>query len=110
VLILPPGHAHTLGAPRQLGRREKWMIGAVLGLVAAGIVALVISLASGGHTSSTGCVDVTAPGATGATELYRCGAQARELCASGGASATVNGEFGLALARACRKAGLAVSR
>ena len=86
------------------------MIGSVLALVAVGIVALVISLASGGHTSSTGCVDVTAPGATGATELYRCGAQARELCASGGASVAVNGEFGAALARACRKAGLPVSR
>jgi hypothetical protein len=107
VLILPPGHAQAIATPRRLGRRERWMIACVLGLLAVGAVVLAISLGSSTRATGAGCVDVTAPGATGATELYRCGAQARELCTSG---RSYGGAFGAALISECRKAGLPVSQ
>src|SRR5438045_9366759 len=59
VLILPPGHA--IG--RSLSRRERWMVGGVLGVVAALAVALVISLLSAGPSSGHGCIYATIPGA-----------------------------------------------
>jgi hypothetical protein len=109
MLILPQGHWQAVAARQRLRARDKWMIASVLGLVAAGVVALVISLASGGRSSGNGCVDVTAQYVTGGTELYRCGPEARSLCASVG----VGGGPGTALSRAiateCRKAGLPVS-
>jgi hypothetical protein len=107
VLILPPGHAQAIASPRRLGRRERWMIASVLALIAVGVIVLAISLASARRTTAGGCVDVTAPGATGATELYRCGAQARALCSS---SRSYGGAFGAAVIAECRKAGLPVSQ
>ena len=107
MLILPPGHAGAIATPRRLGRREKWMVGGVLALVAVGIVVILISLGSGGRAAASGCIDVKAPGATGAVELYRCGADARSLCSSSG---SVGGAFGRAVASECRRAGIPVSR
>ena len=37
MLILPPSHAETLSRRRSVSTRERWMIGGVLGLVAAAI-------------------------------------------------------------------------
>ncbi len=86
------------------------MIATALGLVAAGVVAVAISLATAGRTSGEGCVDVTVQYVTGGTELYRCGAEARSLCASVGAASGHGGAFGQAVAGECRRAGLPVSR
>jgi len=84
------------------------MIGAVLGLLCAGAVALVISLSSPGRSSGHGCVDVSVQAATGGSELYRCGAQARALCASALVGAKADPVSGAAIIRECRKAGLPV--
>jgi hypothetical protein len=110
VLILPPGHWQTVSSPLRLRSRDKWIIGSVLGLVVAGLVALTISLVSTGRTSRNGCVDVTAAAATGGTELYRCGAEARALCSSPGAAGGSDAALQRALAGECRKAGLPLSR
>lgn len=88
--------------------REKLMIGGVLGVLAALAVALVISFATAGHRSGHGCISVGLAYSTGGTEIYRCGAAARALCASvdqpgGSYAATAR-----ALSTECRKAGLAV--
>jgi hypothetical protein len=86
------------------------MIRSVLAVIVAGVVVLVISLASSGKTSGNGCIAVTAAAATGGTQLYRCGAEARALCSEpvppGGSNAALRG----ALLVECRKAGLPVSR
>jgi hypothetical protein len=86
------------------------MIGSVLGLIVAGLVVLVISLASSGQTTGNGCISVTAAAATGGTQLYRCGAEARALCIepvpAGGSNSALRG----ALLVECRKAGLPVPR
>jgi hypothetical protein len=86
------------------------MIGVVLGLVAIVGVVVVIALASSGRSTRNGCINVTVPGATGATELYRCGAEARTVCASVGIPSGPNGALGQAIASACRKVGLPIPR
>jgi hypothetical protein len=84
------------------------MIAVVCVVLAAGVVALVISLASSGRSTHGGCIHVTAPGATGAVELDRCGSQARAVCGTVGIGSGPSGVFGEAVARECRKAGLPV--
>jgi hypothetical protein len=86
------------------------MIASVLGILAAAAVALVISFASGAQTSGHGCIHATVAYVTGATEVDRCGTEARALCASVGAPGGQNGSLGQALANECRKAGLPASR
>lgn len=110
LLILPPGHAQSVAAPRRLARRERWMIGAVLGLVALGAIALVISFASGSKSSSNGCIHVTVQYVTGATQLDKCGREARSVCSSIGQPGGYAGALAEAIARECRKADLPVAR
>lgn len=95
--------------PRKLTRRERWILGGVLALVAALIVTVAISFTSKQRRSSNGCIDVSAATVIGGSELYRCGAAARDLCtAPNRPGAADNIAFGRALAEACRKAGLPV--
>jgi len=84
------------------------MIGGVLGAVAALAIVLVLSLATSGHTSGGGCIDVVVPYSTGGQEFYRCGATARAMCNEVGTPEGYNGVQGRAVAIQCRKAGLAV--
>jgi hypothetical protein len=86
------------------------MVGGVLGLVAAVVVALVVSLASGGRSSSHGCIYTTIPAATGAQEINRCGAAARAMCASALAPGAFTAQAAPVIAAQCRKAGLPVGR
>jgi hypothetical protein len=105
---LPEGHAAAVFSPRRLGRRERWMIASVLALVLAGVVVLVISIGSSGQKSGSGCLDVTIAGPIGGEELYRCGAEARSLCASVGHHGGITGAPANDVAQACRKLGLPV--
>ena len=104
MLILPPGHGRLASGTPPLRAVEKWLIASVLGVLAAGVVALGISFASGGHSSGHGCIDVTVPGATGGTEIYRCGAEARALCASAAVVGSQQPLLSQATIAACRKA------
>jgi hypothetical protein len=109
-LILPPGHAEALSVRRVLSRREKWMIGSVLGTVAAVVVVLAISLGTAGRVSANGCIYATIPGVVGAVQVNECGTAARSTCSS----VFVPGAYAPGAARTiaaeCRKAGLPVSR
>ncbi|MDQ6744574.1 MAG: hypothetical protein M3Z27_00915 [Actinomycetota bacterium] len=106
MLILPPGHAQQVAAGRRFSLRERWMVGAVLSVVAGLAVVLVISLATAGHASGNGCVDVNLPFSMGGQELYRCGSSAKALCASAGPAGGFTGAAEQAVATQCRKAGL----
>ena len=108
MLIIPPGHYQELARPRAIGRREKWMIGSVLGLLAVITVAVVIAFTSVQRQSRNGCIDVSAATVIGGSELYRCGNAARALCTEPGGGSSQNIAFSRALAQACRKAGLPV--
>ncbi len=90
--------------------RERWIVGAVLAVVAALVVVVVISIGSSGHRTGHGCVDVKFAIAIGGQEIYECGAQARALCASTAASAGLSAVEDRAVAEQCRKAGLKVGR
>jgi hypothetical protein len=109
VLILPPGHAAESLRPRyRLNLRERWIIGGVLAALLALTVAIIVSIGTAEHKTANGCVDVKFPTTIGGAELYRCGAQARELCASVGSTARFTDVEGRAIATQCRKAGLPV--
>jgi hypothetical protein len=86
------------------------MIGGVLAAVAALAVAVVIALASSGHKSANGCVDVVVPYSIGGQEFYRCGASAKQLCQMVNAPNGFSGSPARAVAAACRKAGVSPTR
>jgi hypothetical protein len=107
-MILPPGHAQAIRQRRAVRPREKWMIGGVVGIVAAVAVVLVISIATAGHRSGHGCVSVGLAYSTGGAQVYRCGGAARQLCASVNRPGGTSGGAARSLTIECRKAGLPV--
>jgi hypothetical protein len=86
------------------------MVGGVLATVAVVAVALIISFASSGRTSSHGCIYATIPGVVGAQEVNRCGTAARVTCASALAPGAFTRQAAPVIAAECRKAGLPVGR
>ena len=111
MLIIPSGHwqEEVAPTPRRITRRERWILGGVLAVVAVLVVIVAISFTSKQRTSANGCIDVSAATVIGGSELYRCGAAARDLCTAPNVrGATDNISFRRALADACRKAGLPV--
>lgn len=106
MLILPPGHGQALTRRRVLTPRERWMIGTVLGALAAVAVVLVISIATAGKTSAHGCIYATIPGDVGAQEVYQCGAEAIDTCRSTATPGAFTPQSARAVAVECRKAGL----
>jgi hypothetical protein len=91
-----------------MSTREKWMIGGVLGVVVALAVVLVISFASSGPSSKSGCIYATIPAATGAQQVNECGAAARSTCATARTPGAFTAQAAQAIAVECRKAGLPV--
>ncbi len=108
MLILPPGHWQQTARVPRFGRRERWIVGSGVALLATLAVVLVIAFTSLQRTSHRGCIDVSAATVIGGSELYRCGAAARALCAQPEGAGTAFLSFQRALAQACRKAGLPV--
>jgi hypothetical protein len=108
VLIIPPGHAEAIRARRRLSRREVWMLGGVLGTIAVLAVVLVISFASSGPSSKSGCIYATIPAATGAEQIHECGADAKATCATVNTTGGFTPQAADTLASECRKAGLPV--
>ena len=109
-MVLPPGHAQTIAAPRRLTQRERRLIVAVLGIVAALVAALVISIATTGSASGRGCIHTTIPGTVGAQEIDQCGAQARTTCETVEQPGSFTPASARVVAAQCRKAGLPVGR
>jgi hypothetical protein len=90
-----------------LAPREKRLIRGVLATVLILAIVLVVSIATQGKKSAHGCISVSLPYSTGGAQIYRCGAGARSLC-SGVNKPGLTGPAGQIVARACRKAGVAV--
>jgi hypothetical protein len=109
VLILPPAEQRRAG-PRRLSARERWLLSGVGVAVLALVVAVAISLASRAPASSHGCLRATYAGPVGAEQISRCGAAARELCASLGAAGGFTGDAARTIAGECRKLRLPVGR
>jgi hypothetical protein len=79
-------------------------------VIAALIVAIVISLIAAGKTSSRGCIYVTIPSVTGAEQINQCGDAARATCVSTSTPGAFAPVAARAVAAQCRKAGLPVGR
>jgi hypothetical protein len=93
---------------RPLQRREKLLARGVGGItVVALVVVLILSLTHGDRRSGHGCIAVSLAYSMGGTQTYSCGAKARSMCSRVG-SPGLSGAAGRDVARACRKAGLAV--
>jgi hypothetical protein len=76
------GHWERQNAPlRATTGRERRLLAGFVAVLAAGVVALVVALVSGGGSSAAGCVSVTAPNSMGGAVLRQCGADARQWCA-----------------------------
>jgi hypothetical protein len=102
---LPPGHYAQLTAPgRRVRGRERLLVAGGVAMLAAIVVAVIVSFTSVQRQSRHGCIDVSAATVIGGSELYRCGQTARALCAVGGSRSTLS--FSRALEAACRGAGL----
>jgi hypothetical protein len=108
VLILPPGHAQAVSAPHTFTTREKWILGSVLGTVAALALVVVIALASSGQKSTRTCIHVTAPSFIGAEQVSGCGAEARAICRAAADQGKYNQALAQAIAGECRKVGIPV--
>lgn len=106
MLILPPGHGQTITQRRALSVRERWMVWGVIAAVAAVVLILVVSIASGGRSSGHGCIYATIPGAVGAQEVYQCGADARATCQSASTPGAFAPQAAQRIVAECRKAGL----
>lgn len=86
------------------------MIGGVLGVVAALVVAVAVAFAVGGASSARGCIHLVLPAATGAQEINQCGAAARATCASVATHGSFTPQAARTATAECRKAGLIVRR
>jgi hypothetical protein len=91
-----------------MGPREKRIVAGMATLVAVLIVGVLIAVITAGHSTGNGCVDVQIASPVGGSETFKCGAQARALCALVGVPDGYNGTAGAAIATECRKAGLPV--
>jgi hypothetical protein len=109
MLILPPGHAERATRPLRIGRRERWFLASGAALLVALAATLAVSLGSHQRVSGHGCIDVSAATVIGGSELYRCGAAARAVCAAPGQADREFASFQRALVAACRKARLPVA-
>ncbi len=84
----------------------------MLAVVAAVLVAIVISIGTAQHQTSAGCIDVKFPITIGGEDIYECGAQRQGavLRASGDPGGVHRASPSGAVAAECRKAGLPVGR
>jgi hypothetical protein len=107
-MAMPLGHQSEEQRLRPLQRREKLLARGIGGVTAiALVVVLILSLTHGDRRSAHGCIAVSLAYSMGGTQTYTCGAKARSMCSRVGGPG-LSGAAGRDVARACRKAGLAV--
>lgn len=85
------------------------MVRSVLAVLAVLAVVLIVSLAAAGKKSGHGCIYLTIPAATGAQDVYQCGATARSTCQSTAVAGAFSPQAARSVATECRKAGIAIS-
>jgi len=109
-----PGHyQQTADQPRRSRYRSRRelvavRVAAVLTLVIVGVV--VFSLTTHQRTTGHGCIDFNYSTMIGGSEMYKCGAQARALCAAPRTGRSIDTDFQVELYAACRKAGFPTGR
>jgi hypothetical protein len=114
-MVFAPGHFQQASEQassrrRFRSRRERIAVQAmaILTLVLVGLA--VYSLTNHQRKTGNGCIDFNYSTMIGGAETYKCGAQARTLCASPASGSAIDGDFQPELYAACRKAGLPTAR
>lgn len=109
-MVYAPGHfkqtAEQATRRRYRSRRERFAVfgAAVVTLVLVGLV--VFSLTNHQRKTGNGCIDFNYSTMIGGAELYKCGSQARTVCATPPSRKGIDGDYQTELYAACRKAGL----
>ncbi|HEY1689287.1 MAG TPA: hypothetical protein VGF95_10545 [Solirubrobacteraceae bacterium] len=98
------GQHQRLKEPLGWTRGGKIALAALGAIVVAGVVALVVALASGSSAPRPGCISVTFASTVGGATVQDCGQKARVACESPQQS-SFSGDLP-ALRSACRQAGL----
>ena len=75
--------ARRLSEPLRWGRREKTVMGVLVAIVAAALVALAVYGLSSGAPARADCIKLTFANTLGGSEVKACGQKASTLCASG---------------------------
>lgn len=114
-MVFAPGHfqqANQTATPRRRfrSRRERLAVQAMALITLALVGLAVYSLSNHQRTTGHGCIDFNYSTMIGGAEMYKCGAQARTLCATRAGGSAVDGDYLSELFAACRKAGLLPGR
>lgn len=105
-----PGHLEATRRRRYRTRRERLAVRGAALLSIALLALAIFSLTNHQRRTGHGCIDFSYSTMIGGAEMYRCGAQARELCATPRTRRSIDGDFQAELYAACRKGGLATGR
>lgn len=109
-MVYAPGHFQQANQQARRRRfrseRERAAVyaAAIVTLVLVGLV--VFSLTNHQRKTGNGCIDFNYSTMIGGAEAYKCGAAARNLCATPLAKKSIDGDYQTELYAACRKAGL----
>jgi hypothetical protein len=101
------GQSKRLAEPMRLKRRERWLLAAIVCVLAAAAIGAGAYAYFGGDrygASGAGCINVTVASTTGGATLHACGAGARQWC---NREAGREDALALALQDQCRRAGYA---
>ncbi len=93
--------SRRLSEPLRWGRRERAVVAVLASCVLLAVVGLGVYAVTSGAPARKDCVEVTFASTLGGARLQGCGARARAMCASPGASREIEQE----LRTACRRAG-----
>lgn len=105
-----PGHLQQATRRRYRSRREQ------LSVRAAALIAIVLlglgafSLTNHQRKTGHGCIDFSYSTMIGGAEMYKCGSQARALCATPPSRKSIDGDYQAQLYAACRKAHIPAGR
>src|ERR1700722_13605320 len=99
--MIMENRSRRLSEPLRWEKREKTIVAVLLSCVLLVGIGLSAFALTSGSREPKNCVDITFASTLGAAKIHACGARAKTLCASPGASKQIADT----LKQACRRAG-----
>lgn len=99
--MIMENRSKRLSEPLRWGRREKTVVTILLSALLVVAIGLGAFALTSGSKEPKNCIDITFASTLGAAHIHACGARAKQLCASPGASK----EIAVALRQACGRVG-----
>jgi hypothetical protein len=114
-MVFAPGHfqqaSEQASSRRPFRSRRERVAVYVAAVVTLALVGLVVfSLTNHQRKTGHGCIDFNYSTMIGGAETYKCGAQARALCATPATGKSIDTDFQTELYAACRMAGIRTGR